>query len=170
MNPKKPPPLETYILIIFLLFLSLFGIYGGIDLIVDSSGEHLHLNCQELINYPFRDFMLPGIVVLALFGVMPLLLIMPLLKKPKIDWLDVFNIYPKRHWAWSFSVYLGIFLIIWTDIQIWMIGYHSFLQILPSLYGVSIIFLCLLPDQLHFYSRWKIVTQIPRKFENDDSY
>jgi hypothetical protein len=163
---RSKPPIETYFLIALLIFLGLGGIYGGISLILDSTGQQLHLNIVEYFNYPFKSFLFPGILLLLFLGIIPLLLVFPLLKKPSINWAEVFNIYPRRHWSWTYTLFLGIFLILWVNVQIWMIGYQSSIQILQSMYGLAIIFFCLLPDQIRFSSTWKTKTPNSRKLES----
>jgi hypothetical protein len=150
---RNKTPYETYLLVAILIILSLGAIYGGITLIYDSSGAGLHLRIDEYLNYPFKDFLLPGILLFVLFGIIPLLLIYPLLAKPKMPWANVFNIYRKRHWAWTYSLFLGIILVIWTDTQIWMMGYYRSMQVFYSLYGLIIIIVCLLPNQMRFFSK-----------------
>jgi hypothetical protein len=149
------PPIETYFLLVMLILLSLAGIYGGISLILDSSGQQLHLSIEGSYYYPFKSFLTPGIILLSVFGILPLLLIIPLIKKPDTRWADVFNIYQRRHWSWTYTLFLGIFLIVWVNLQIWMMGYQSSIQILQSFFGLAIIFFCLLPNQIRFSSTWK---------------
>jgi hypothetical protein len=150
------PPIETYFLLVLLIFLSLCGIYGGISLIIDSTGNQLNLSFEGCFYYPFKSFLTPGIIVFLVFGILPLLLIIPLVKKPNMNWANVFNIYHRRHWSWTYTLFLGIFLVVWVNLQIWMIGYQSSIQILQSFYGLAIIFFCLLPEQIKFSSTWKM--------------
>ncbi len=150
---SRKVPYETYLLIALLIFLSFGAIYGGISLIFDSSGASLQVKIDEYFNYPFEDFTLPGLLLLILFGILPLLLIYPLIKKPKFPWANVFNIYKRRHWAWTYSLYLGIILVIWIDMQIMMIGYYAFIQVFYSLFGLAIIIVSLLPKHMRFYSK-----------------
>jgi hypothetical protein len=150
---KHKVPYETYLLAALLIFLSLGAIYGGISLVFDSSGENLHLKIDNYFNYPFKDFMVPGVFLFIVFGILPLLLIYPLFTKPKLPWANAFNIYRKRHWAWTYPVYIGIILVIWIDLQILMIGYYHFIQILFSLLGLSIIVISLLPKHMGFYAK-----------------
>ncbi len=150
---KHRVPYETYMLIILFVILSLGAIYGGISLIYDSSGAGLRLKIEEYYNYPFKDFMLPGLILFITFGIMPLLLIYPLLTKPKLPWANVFNVYKKRHWAWTYSLYIGIGLVIWIDFQIATMGYYTSIQIAYSLYGLALIVVSLLPKHMRFYAK-----------------
>lgn len=164
---KRKAPYETYLLAALLIFLSLGAIYGGISLITDSTGDNLHLKLNEYIDYPFDDFFLPGVLLLAIFGIFPLTLIFPLLSKPKWPWADTFNIYHRRHWAWTYSLYTGVALIIWIDVQISFIGYIEFIQIAYSLYGLAIIIVCLLPKQMRFYAK-KQSSHTKKPYDEDD--
>ena len=166
MNYKVP--YETYLLAGLLLFLSLCGLYGGLCFIIDSSGRLLNLNSANYFNRANDDFLIPGFVLLIVFGIIPLLLIFPLLRKPHVKWANFLNIYARRYWAWTYTLFLGIFLVIWIDVQIWLMGYYSFYQILWSLYGLIIIFVCLLPAQVRFFSEWKISSM--KSYEAKDRY
>jgi len=163
---RTKPPIETYFLLVLLIFLSLGGIYGGLSLIIDSTGNQFHLNIEEYFYYPFKSFLTPGIIVFIVFGILPLLLIIPMIKKPDTPWANTFNIYHRRHWSWTYTLFLGIFLVVWINVQIWMIGYHSSIQILQSFYGLSIILFCLMPEQMKFSSTWKTHRPNSRKLEN----
>ena len=121
MNYKVP--YETYLLAGLLLFLSLCGLYGGLCFIIDSSGRLLNLNSANYFNRANDDFLIPGFVLLIVFGIIPLLLIFPLLRKPHVKWANFLNIYARRYWAWTYTLFLGIFLVIWIDAQIWLMGY-----------------------------------------------
>lgn len=162
---RTKPPIETYFLLVLLIFLSLAGIYGGISLIIDSSGKQMQLDIEKYFYYPFQSFLTPGIIVFIVFGILPLLLIIPLIKKPDLAWANAFNIYHRRHWSWTYTLFIGIFLVIWINVQIWMIGYQSSIQIVQSFYGLTIIFFCLLPEQTKYSSTWKTKRPNSRKLE-----
>ena len=151
MKQKASP--ETYLLAALLIILSIGAIYGGMSLIDDSSGENLNLQLAEYVDFPFKDFLIPGVMLLILFGFIPLLLIYPLFTKPKYSWANIFNIYKRRHWVWIYPVYLGIILVCWVNFQILMIGYNSYVQIIYSFYGLSLIAVSLLPKHMRFYAR-----------------
>lgn len=150
---RAKTPYETFLLAGMLIFLSLGAIYGGISLLNDSTGAGLRLKIDEYINYPFKDFFFIGFLLLVLFGIVPLLLIFPLFNKPKTNWANVFNVYKRRHWAWTYSLYIGIMLVIWIFAQIAMIGYYAFIQIFFGIYGLLIIIVCLLPEQMKHFSK-----------------
>lgn len=47
----------------------LSGLLGGYMLITDPSGEDLGLNPELLQNLPFRNYLIPGIILFFLIGV-----------------------------------------------------------------------------------------------------
>ena len=166
------PPYETYLLVVLLVFLSLGAIYGGVALIIDSSGALLRMHISDYRNFFFPDFFIPGMLLLLLFGIVPIFLIYPLLRQPEINWAKAINIYKKRYWAWTYSLYIGIALIIWINVQIGLMGYGSELQIIFSFYGLAIIIVCLLPKQMHHFNKHHKHslnhTDKPNKYSIDD--
>ena len=62
------------------------------------------------------------------------------------------NIYKNRHWAWTYSLYIGIMLIIWIDVQVYLIGYGENLQTLYALEGMLIVILTLLPANMKYFT------------------
>lgn len=63
--------MKTFIKIIVILMLLFNGIgafYGGLSLITDPTGSKLQLPLSYLENTPFRDYLIPGIVLLIVNG------------------------------------------------------------------------------------------------------
>jgi hypothetical protein len=165
----KPPP-ETYVLVALMILMGVAGLFEGISLIADPSGQFLRLDVKScVLMYSIHDFLFAGLVLIVMFGVMPLLLVYPLIFKPRLKWANSLNIYPKRHWAWTYTLLLGILLILCVDAQIIIIGYQSIIQIVHSIYGVFIVFICLLPEQINYFSKWKLSTNF-QKFADDNEY
>ncbi len=147
----KRAPLPVYFLWILIFFLSIGAWYGGLSLITDPSGSLLQITTSYLDNSPFNDFLIPGLILLIFLGIFPLFLLFGFIKKDKIKWAGILNIYLDQHWAWTYSLYLSIMLIIWINIQIIMVGY-DILQSVYSLYGVVILILTLLPGVKAYFS------------------
>lgn len=68
---------------IVLGFLAIGAIGGGGVLIISPSGELIGMPLSELKNSPFNSFLIPGIILFSVLGLIPLLLIIALLKKPE---------------------------------------------------------------------------------------
>jgi len=75
-------PFALWPLIFCLLFLTLGGLYGGISMLTVPTGSSLQLT-EILPLLPVSDYILPGIFLLVMMGLVPLLLICGLLTRPK---------------------------------------------------------------------------------------
>ena len=134
-----------------MIFQAISGIAGGIALIATPDGSFLKMPVSSLSGSPFHNFLLPGLCLLLLLGIIPSLTSWGLLFKPKSRWFGFFNIYTKRHWAWAYSLYVGIMLIFWIDIEVMVIGYGSVLQAVYGLLGIFILIFTLLPRVMRHY-------------------
>ena len=152
-------PAALYVLVLLMFFQAVSGLYGGICLVVDPSGGLLKMATDVLDKTPFRSFLVPGLILTLLLGVVPLLLVYPLLVQPHWRWAGKLNIYRNRHWAWTYSLFTGLAIIIWIDVQIYMIGYSQFIQTFIAGLGVLIV----------IFTLWPSVMKHFRKFRKDQS-
>jgi hypothetical protein len=148
---KQSRAIEIYILTMLVCFEAIGAIYGGFKLISDPSGSSLQLPEDIIKSSILPNYLLPGIVLLVVLGIFPLMMIFPLLFKPRWSKFGRLNIYPKYHWSWTYTLYTSIMLIIWIDVQILIIGYSSSLQILFAFLGVVMLILTLLPRVKKYY-------------------
>jgi hypothetical protein len=96
---------------------------------------------------------IPGIILALLLGVFPLLAFIGLIGKKESKLFDLINVYKGgHHWAWAYSIYTGLMLIIWITVQVQMIGGGHYLQTIYPLVGVAIIIFALLPPVMRWYS------------------
>ena len=142
------------IFLIVLGFLALGAIGGGIVLIVSPTGELIGLPLSEFKNLPLSSFLIPGIILFSVLGVIPLLLIVALLKKPESKLAEQINIFQDMHWSWTYSIYIAFTLIGWIHIQlIFQRGAVHWLQTFYMLYAILIIIIALLPPIRYFYRK-----------------
>ncbi|MEI7983103.1 MAG: hypothetical protein WCI71_15745 [Bacteroidota bacterium] len=59
------------------------------------------------------------------------------------------------HWAWTYSLYLGIMLIIWIMVEMVYIDY-DILQTIYGLLGVIIVIVALLPANMRYFG-WQSI-------------
>ena len=143
------------IFLIILGFLALGAIGGAIVLIISPTGEMIGLPLSEFKNIPFDSFLVPGIILLVALGVIPSLLIIALLKKPKSKIAERINIFNDMHWSWTFSIYIAFCLIGWIHIElIFLQGQVHWLQTFYMFYAVLIIIIALLPQIRSIYSKY----------------
>jgi hypothetical protein len=136
-----------------MIFLAVSGLYGGISLLIDPSGNNIQLSTSLLENTLFDSYFIPGITLLLFLGLLPGFVAYGLISKQKSRLASKLNLYKKRHWAWTFSLYCGIILVIWIDIQVMLIGGGYTIQTVYALLGVLILILSLTPEVMRFYKK-----------------
>jgi len=146
-------PFSLYPLLLLLALQSMGGIYGGICLTLSPSGNIIQMPLSMLDGSPFANFLIPGLILLLLLGLFPSFVVWALIIRPHWVWPDILNVYRGIHWAWTFSLYLGIMLVVWILVEIMFIRY-DILQTIFGLWGVGIIIFALLPATMRFYG-WK---------------
>ena len=148
MNTKS----ERNILIFLLAFLGLGAIGGGGALIISPSGKLLGgLPLSILERSPFTDFLVPGIILFIVLGLIPCLLVYALIKRPECKFAGYFNFFKDMYWAWSYSLYVAFALIIWIQVETIYVQGVGWLQTFYMLYSITLVFVALLPKVRMFY-------------------
>ena len=149
MKTKRPFPIN--VLLFLLLFLFLGALYGGAVLILDPSGGLLQMPVIILENSPFNNFLIPGLILFTVLGLLPALVFYSLLKQPQWTWVNVLNVYSDMYWAWTFTLYVGFVLIIWISVQTLLINSVHLVHTGYILLGLSIVCIALLPSVRQHY-------------------
>lgn len=135
-------------------FLGVSAIGGGSALIISPSGELLGgLPLSILKNSPFPDFLIPGIILLLVLGIFPILIVWALIKKPIVPFADHFNLFKDMYWAWTFSIYIAFALIIWIQLETFFIQGVGWLQMFYMLYAIPMLIVALLPHTRNNYAK-----------------
>lgn len=87
-----------------LLFNSISALGGGAMLIIDPSGQLIQLPIQYLDHSPFSNFLIPGIILFTMNGVLSAFVAFAVLKK--------FKRYP------LLIILQGLILAVWLSVQI----------------------------------------------------
>ena len=147
---KQSRPLSVFLLMFFVAFQALGGLYGGLTLVLDPSGDLLGLPLSVLDNAPFANFLVPGLILLFILGFFPLVITVALWRRPKwnaVEWLErSFG----EHWAWVGAGVVGVGLAIWLLVELWWVGY-SFFLLIYCLVTMLILGLTLLPSTRRYY-------------------
>lgn len=147
MNKK---PLTVWILSVLLAIQAIGAIGGGLFLVISPSGKLMQMPTEMLKGSPFDNFLIPGLILMLVLGVFPLLLSIAVIRKPDWKYAGIFILYRGIHWSWGYSVYLGIMLLVWILLEIVWIGY-DLLQTIYGLLGVVILIVALIPATMkHF--------------------
>jgi hypothetical protein len=144
-------PIEIVILYLLLVFLAVGAVYGGGSLIISPDGSLLQMDRDWLELIPFPSFLIPGIFLITLLGIFPLVALSGLLYRKKNRFLNRINIYPAKYWGWSYTLYTGIISIAWIVIQQLLAGYFILQPIIAAV-GLLMIILSLAPRVQRFYS------------------
>ncbi len=144
-------PLILWPLLFLLLFLAVGGLYGGIAMLVDPAGDMIGL-AHILPELPVSDFILPGLFLLIVMGLAPLVLFYGLLSRPAWNRVDNMFRWSGHHWAWTGTLLLGIVLAIWLIYQAFLIGFEWPIQYITAADGFLIILFLLMPGMRTFYT------------------
>lgn len=145
-------PIALWILIFWLVFLAFGGLYGGIAMLLDPSGGLLQMT-EVLLLLPVSNYVLPGLFLLFIMGLLPLFLIYGLLARPNWVWLESFFRQKEYHWAWIGTVILGVVLAIWLIIEGVIIGFKWAIQYVTAVNGLFILFFVFFPSVRKFYKK-----------------
>ena len=132
-------------LIMLLGFLGLGALFGGGALIVSPSGDLIGMPLLLLKSSPFRNFLIPGLILFILLGIMPCMLIFALIRKPASTFAERLNCYHDMLWPWTFSVYTSFILIAWIQLEMLFLQAVSWLHAFYMLLAIAILFVALLP-------------------------
>jgi hypothetical protein len=111
--------------VILLSFVGFTALYGGWALMIDSSGELIHLSVAKLKFSPFKDFFIPGAILFVVLG-WGSLLVLPF----------VLNGTPK---ATNFLILAGVTISGWIVVQMIMLLEINWLHILYLSIGMMLI-------------------------------
>ncbi|PKL81995.1 MAG: hypothetical protein CVV24_12430 [Ignavibacteriae bacterium HGW-Ignavibacteriae-3] len=150
MGQSYIKPLAVHLLVYVILFLAIGGLFGGICLILYPDGHLLQFPLHSLQNSPFNDFLIPGLILFFLLGIYPLLIFISFFKTASWKFMNIVNIYKDQKSVWSNSLYLGIILVLWIDVEMIYIDYSA-LQTVYGLVGVAIIILTVHPSVIKYY-------------------
>ncbi len=141
-------------MLIFLLFFNAIGaFYGSYHFITDPTGASLQAPVDMLNGSIFKDFFVPGILLLLVNGILPTVAGIGLILRRPPQPLPGFSLLNNYHWAWSLALISGLGLLIWIGVQIAMIGYWKeppFQAVYAGL-GLVITAFTLLPNVRNFY-------------------
>lgn len=144
-------PVSLYVLYVLHLLLIVSASAGGILMLVNPDGSLLGLEVSRLAYTPFTDYRLPGILLLLSNAIFPLLALVGLVAKPSWKSVGVLNIYPSIHWAWAYSLYTGIIVIVWITVQLLLTSYFWMHPVVIFL-ALLIILFTMIPANIRYFA------------------
>ncbi|CAH2717027.1 hypothetical protein BACCIP111895_04216 [Neobacillus rhizosphaerae] len=106
-----------------LAFVGVGAVSAGWGLIMEPSGKALGLPLDFLGNSPFADYLIPGIALFSINGIASL--------------IGAFLAFRTHRFIGMTTLVLGIAMIIWISVQVYWIGWQSWLQ--PTFLGVGLV-------------------------------
>lgn len=126
------------------------GLGGGAVLVIDPSGGLLGVPLTVLRHGVFVDFLIPGVILLVVLGVFPAIVAVALLVRPRWDALRPVERVFGEHWSWVGAGVVGVGLLVWLAVELWVVGASSLL-VAYAVLGLAIVVLALLPGTRRFY-------------------
>lgn len=132
MQNEERRPRKTLALASALALQGLSGLGGGLGLIADPSGEAIGIPLEWLTGSPFADYLVPGVVLLTVLGIGPLVV--------------AYGVWTRRSWARGASLLVGVALLVWIGVEIAVIGYQPQppLQLVYGVLGAVIVVLAVI--------------------------
>lgn len=131
----------AFFLGIIQIFVAIGAIPAGLSLILDPSGNGLGISTEILLGSPFRDFFIPGLFLFVVNGLFNI--------------LGAVLSFRRNKYTGIFGLGLGIFLVMWVSIQVYITGLIHFLQPLFLVIGIIEIIL-----SYKYISKLKIINKI----------
>ncbi len=144
-------PFMLWPLVFFLLVLALGGFYGGIAMLTDPTGRTLEV-ADVLPLLPVPNYILPGIFLLVVMGLFPLLLSFALIARPNWSWVDSLFQWSKYYWAWTATLILVAITAIWLVVESMLIGFFP-ITLITAVLGLFILLFALLPGVRKYYAK-----------------
>jgi hypothetical protein len=133
-RPRRPA--SVWALLVLLVVQGLGGLGGGLSLSIAPDGSIMRMPTSLLEGSPFRDFLIPGLILLLVLGVLPLVAAAGL-------WL-------RRRWAWYAAFVVGCGLMVWILVEVTIIPYDILQPIFGGI-GIAIFIVSLLRPVRRFY-------------------
>lgn len=145
-------PMAAYLLVVSVVLLAAGGLSGGVAFVADRSGGLLGMDRSYLAGSPVSDYLLPGIFLLVVFGLIPAFTAFGLIRRSHWRLFDRLEHRFGVHWSWQASVTLAVVLILWIGFQGLFLGLEAPAQVATGILGLVILGLALLPRVRHFYA------------------
>jgi hypothetical protein len=133
-RPRRPA--AVWALLVLLVVQGVSGLGGGLSLAIAPDGSIMRMPTSLLDGSPFPDFLIPGLILLLVLGVLPLVAVWGL-------WLG-------RRWAWYAAFVVGCGLMIWILVELTIVPYDILQPIFGGI-GMAIFIVSLLRPVRRFY-------------------
>jgi hypothetical protein len=145
------PTIPLLILSVCLLFLAIGGFIGGYYMMSDPNGAPMGMPVSDLARTPFQNFLLPGLLLILIWGFGSLLVLTGLWVRPQWSVFSWLNSLTHEHWAWALSVTLGVGLVIWLLVQFSTLPAVAHVQYILVILALLLIMVPMAPSVREYY-------------------
>ncbi len=137
---------EILTLVGLLILLGIAALAGGVMMISDPSGAALGMDTTLLDDVPWvSDFLVPGVLLSVMLGVLPLVLSAGLLWRFGLPWVGAAERALGFEWPLIGSVVQGMGVVAWIGLQLLWLPESAPIQWVTLMVGVLILAMSLLP-------------------------
>jgi hypothetical protein len=158
----QPRPFSLRFLLGCLAFLGVSAVFGGVVLVLDPTGGLMHMPLALLEFSPFRDFLIPGLILGIVFGIGSLATFLALWFRPAWSFGAALTHFTGEHWSWSAAFAVGLGQVIWIVTQMLMVRGVSWLHLVFGVLGLLIMLLTLGPGLRRYLALGTTRTQFPQ--------
>ena len=94
-------------------------------MLIDPSGQAMGLPPELLDGLPISNFILPGLFLIVVMGISPMVI--------------TYSLWKCLPWAWMASLALGIILVLWICLQIYLWGDPVIIQYIYLVWGTLLV-------------------------------
>ncbi len=145
-------PLSVFLLIMLEFLMGAGAVFGGGALALAPDGALLHMSTTMLQNSPFSDFLLPGLVLFIILGLLPLITAFALYRPFPNRLAEIFNIFRNLHWSVAFTLYTGFIIIIWITVQTYFLQAVHWIHLVYVIWGLLLIAVSLFPSVQKYFA------------------
>lgn len=141
-------PIPVILITALLALLGVGAVGGGLAMLFGVGGFMLPDEYLEML--PLVDnWIVPGLVLLLVFGIGSLVTLYGVWARPRWDWLGWLEKATGHHWSWIAAILLGFGQMIWITLEIVSIPF-SFLMPTFGLVGLALALLPWLHSVRHY--------------------
>jgi hypothetical protein len=125
---------------VLLAFLGVGALAGGAQFILAPDGRIIGMSSDLLAGSPFPDYLIPGILLFVVHGVLPLVNVYALTRRPIWGPMQALGDPFGRHWSFTTTLIQGPALMIWVTVEMLIFGVH-WLMLFYGVLGLAILVL-----------------------------
>jgi hypothetical protein len=145
---RRGRPAWAYLVLVGLGSLGTAATIGGWSLVSDPTGGAIGLPHAWIRDTAFGDYLLPGLLLLVVFGAGSFVVLYGALRR--------------RAWAWPGGVALGVGTVVWIVVQVAVVRRLHPLQLLILAMGVGFVVVLALPSMRDYYDASATLSRLRR--------